>query len=551
MSNYSDFCKNLGEIARLWKEFFMTTINHSDVLYGVVGNNYLSGGAGDDFLIGGAGNDTLFGGMGFNRLEGGAGDDVYLQVGLDVLGSVIFDTSGYDIVEFADRISPSDIWLVKDYNHLQIRFSQDNPADCLTIECWFGGVSCPIEEFRFADGTVWTPSDLALLGVTIYGSSTFDNLYAGAGSVFSTFYTIYGYDGNDTLFGGDDNDYLDGGAGNDYLSGGKGDDFLFGGAGNDTLLGGEGNDTLFGGLGFNRLEGGAGDDVYLQVGLDVLGSVIFDTSGYDIVEFADRISISDIWLVKDGQNLQIRFSDSDPMDRLTISSWFGGASYQIEEFRFADGAVWTPSDLALLGVTIFGTSGNDFLSGAVYFNFNTFYTIYGGDGDDQLLGGNGDDVLYGGDGNDYLFGGDGNDVLNGETGNDTLQGGAGNDTYIFGAGFGQDIIIDYDPTPGNTDTVLLGVNPIDVVFARASSNLDITLHGTTDKLTVQSWYSGSAYQVEVIIAADGRTLLNSQVDQLVQAMSVFCSDNGLSNWDQAISQRPQEVQALLAQYWAA
>ena len=491
-----------------------------------------------------------------------------MQVGLDAVENVIRDTAGYDVVEFADRIFASDIWLVKDGNNLQIRFSRDNPDDRLTIDSWYS-TSYQIEQFKFADGTVWTPADLALLGVTILGTSS-NNTLTGVSTAFSSFYTIYGYEGNDTLTGGDGNDLLDGGDGNDSLVGGKGNDTLIGGAGNDTLVGGDGNDVLNGGMGANRLEGGAGDDVYLQVGLDAVENVIRDTAGYDVVEFADRISASDIWLVKDGNNLQIRFSRDNPADRLTIDSWYSNSngSYQIEQYKFADGTVWTPADLALLGVTILGTSSNNTLTGAGS-AFSSFYTIYGyegndnltggdgndlldgGSGNDTLNGGNGNDTLIGGDGNDSLVGGAGNDVLDGGAGNDTLNGGAGNDTYIFNAGYGQDVISDNDATVGNTDTVLLGVNPIDVVFARTSSNLDITLHNSTDKLTVQSWYSGSKYQVEVITAADGRTLLNSQVDQLVQAMSVFCSDNGLSNWDQAISQRPQEVQALLAQYWAA
>jgi Ca2+-binding RTX toxin-like protein len=282
----------------------------------------------------------------------------------------------------------------------------------------------------------------------------------------------------------------------------------------------------------------------MQCGLDVLESIIFDISGYDTVEFADRISTSDVWLVKDGNNLQLRFSDSDPMDRLTISNWFGG--FQIEEFIFADGTVWSSSDLMLLGITVFGTSGSDSLGGS---NFND--TIYGYDGNDIIYGGNGDDVLYGGDGDDKLYGEAGNDTLDGGFGNDYLCGGIGNDTYIFNVGYGQDVIYDYDITVGNTDIVLFGFDSIDIIFTRASNDLVITFYDSTDKLTIQYWYLGGAYQVEVFTASDGRTLLNSQVNQLVQAMSTFCSDNGLYNWDQAISQRPQDVAVLLAPYWAA
>jgi hypothetical protein len=44
---------------------------------------------------------------------------------------------------------------------------------------------------------------------------------------------------------------------------------------------------------------------------------------------------------------------------------------------------------------------------------------------------------------------------------------------------------------------------------------------------------------------NGQHLLNTQVDQLIQAMASFRQQSGLS-WDPAIGQRPQEVQAVLA-----
>jgi Ca2+-binding RTX toxin-like protein len=160
-------------------------------------------------------------------------------------------------------------------------------------------------------------------------------------------------------------------------------------------------------------------------------------------------------------------------------------------------------------------------------------------------------ALSGNSGNNTLTGGAGNDTLNGGSGNDTLVGGTGNDTYVFGVGYGTDTVQENDSTGGNTDTVQVGVNPIDIVFAQATNNLDLKIHGTSDKLTVQSWYTGTAYQTEVFTAADGKHLLNTQVAQLIQAMATFCTNNGLANWDQAITNRPQDVQAILAQYWAA
>ena len=65
---------------------------------------------------------------------------------------------------------------------------------------------------------------------------------------------------------------------------------------------------------------------------------------------------------------------------------------------------------------------------------------------------------------------------------------------------------------------------------------------------MQSWYSGAKYQTEVIQAQDGSQLLNTQVDQLIQAMAQFSTTTGLT-WDQAIDQRPDEVQLVLAAHW--
>ncbi len=74
------------------------------------------------------------------------------------------------------------------------------------------------------------------------------------------------------------------------------------------------------------------------------------------------------------------------------------------------------------GINIYGTSGNDTLTGNAYNN-----CIYGYAGDDSLYGSGGHDKLYGGSGNDSLYGGDGNDCLYGGSGFDYLDGGPGTD----------------------------------------------------------------------------------------------------------------------------
>jgi hypothetical protein len=53
---------------------------------------------------------------------------------------------------------------------------------------------------------------------------------------------------------------------------------------------------------------------------------------------------------------------------------------------------------------------------------------------------------------------------------------------------------------------------------------------------------------KVIQAGDGSRLLNTQLDGLIQAMASYTVSAGLT-WDQAVDNRPQEVQNVLAGYW--
>ena len=75
-------------------------------------------------------------------------------------------------------------------------------------------------------------------------------------------------------------------------------------------------------------------------------------------------------------------------------------------------------------------------------------------------------------------------------------------------------------------------------------------HSTSDDVTVQGWYSGSAHQTEVIQAGDGSRLLSTQVDGLIQAMASYAVQTGFT-WDQGIEKRPEELQTVLAGYWQA
>ena len=105
-----------------------------------------------------------------------------------------------------------------------------------------------------------------------------------------------------------------------------------------------------------------------------------------------------------------------------------------------------------------------------------------------------------------------------------MIGGTGNDTYILGRGYGADTVQENDATTGNTDVAqfLTGVASDQIWFRQLGNDLEVSIIGTPDQLTIQSWYAGSENHLEQFRSADGsKTLLDSQVQNLVNAMAAF------------------------------
>src|SRR5207245_1518032 len=182
----------------------------------------------------------------------------------------------------------------------------------------------------------------------------------------------------------------------------------------------------------------------------------------DTVQFSADVAPIDVAVTGSGDDLVLSINGST--DQLTVQAFFLDAAHQIEQVQFDDGTVW---DIATvedhLPKTLTGTSGAD--------------TLYGGAGPDTLDGGAGNDTMYGYD---------------------------GNDTYVFGRGYGQDTMLDFDPTPGNVDTIQMAADvfPSDVAVTRSGDDLVLGITGTTDQLTVQSFFTDPAFHVEQVSFAD-------------------------------------------------
>jgi Ca2+-binding RTX toxin-like protein len=103
---------------------------------------------------------------------------------------------------------------------------------------------------------------------------------------------------------------------------------------------------------------------------------------------------------------------------------------------------------------MYGESGNDVLQGRLandrLYGDRGDDNLQGGAGGDELYAGTGDDIIFGGLDDDFLVGGKGNDELYGEAGNDLLEGGDGAD--YFDCGDGLDVIVDFNPSKGDTHT---------------------------------------------------------------------------------------------------
>lgn len=464
-----------------------------DSIYGREGNDVLNGGDGADWISGGDGNDTLDGGAGNDSLRGDFGNDTYRfyrGMGQDSVTDFDSTVGNVDTIKVAADIAPADVIVSRDQTYLTLAIKGTTDKLSMTF---FSNSNYIVERVEFADGTVWGVDALKQMTKGV-ASSAADTLFGDIGAD-----VLDGLEGDDKVYGEAGDDRLEGGAGNDSLGGGDGNDTLNGGAGNDYLSGDYGNDRLDGGLGNDRLSGGAGNDTYMfyrGMGQDTISEFDSTTGNSDTIKVAADINPGDVIVKREGSDVYLAIKNTT--DRMTIYS-YTDANYQVERVEFVDGTVWSVSDLKRLSVEV-ATNGADTLIGD-----EANDRLDGLDGDDKLSGLAGNDVLNGGAGQDMLDGGIGLDTLDGGAGNDSLYGGSGNDTYLFQRGGGQDVIFDRDWTRGNLDVIKLaqGIGPSDIKVARMGYNLELTILGTTDKLTVRDWFSSTDSQVEQVQFADG------------------------------------------------
>jgi Ca2+-binding RTX toxin-like protein len=336
-----------------------------------------------------------------------------------------------------------------------------------------------------------------------------------------------------TLIGSDFADTLNGGAGNDRLDGGAGNDVMDGGAGNDTYVVDSSTDiaaeTLPGDGGVDLVQSSASS---YTLGANVENLTLLGTADIN----GTGNSLNNILTGNSGSNSLDGGAGADKM-----AGGLGNDTYRVD-------AVGDMVTEALNAGTDNVISSVTYTLGA---NLENLQLISGANinGTGNTL----DNVLTGSNGDNLLSGLGGNDTLRGLHGNDTLNGGSGNDTFLFGVGDGNDVIQD---NSGCFDTVQFdpGISHDNLVISKLANDLQIKLQGSLDdQITVKNWFVGTTNQTEIIQAGDGQVLVNTQVQQLIDAMAQFTADNNGVTWEQAVGGAGDQAQfqGILAANWGS
>jgi Ca2+-binding RTX toxin-like protein len=464
--------------------YAMATQPDDLVLLGSPGDDALDGGLGNDTLYGREGNDTLGGAMdGSDLLMGEAGDDRLYGYAYKGSADTLVGGIGNDVLSMDGRDG-----------RVVAQFSAGFGHDTLAA---MGGGSvvsfdADVSSAEFAVSN--SGGDLILSRAGGLDALTIENYFGQrVGSSYGAVSSIGFQDGTSwaqadlvrmLTVGGSGNDTLIGtGLGDLSLSGGDGNDLISGGAFNERLIGGAGQDTVGGGLGADTVVFNRGD-----------GQDLVHADGADVIELGAGIARTDLSVGKLGASgagtvvLGLGSTDTITLD--------GAGGWATLALSFADGSRVTGAEIMALAtkpdnLTLTGTAGKDTLTGL--------------------------------DGNDTLSGLAGNDSLSGGKGNDRLIGGKGNDTYLFERGGGQDVILDSDGTWFNSDLLKIsGAKSNQLWLTRSGNNLDISVIGTTDKVTIEGWYASSNNRIEKITAVgDNKSLSYSKVNALVTAMAAF------------------------------
>ena len=404
-----------------------------------------------------------------------------------------------NVLQLDAGVMPTDVRLVWGSNGSHVLSLGHGDGVAFQVTGWPDAAAVPaaqwpIDEIRFADGTVNTMADVVARGVYMLPAATQGDDVLTLTPVGDTF---DGLAGDDTIDGADGNDVLYGGPGNDTLIGSNGDDTLNGGSGSDWLYGGAGNDTYVitsSSYGATASDSAVSDDSYAIGNWLAYGNyryfVIDDAGGTDTLSTTGVTSDS-IVVTNLGTDLMIRSGSAASRNGVWVYGAVGAdgnidPAHMLERMTFASGEVWDQAEIVARSLRT--TAGDDQVLG-----YGADDVIDGGPGNDTIGGASGDDDLRGGSGYDWIDGGAGNDVLRAGPGGGSLTGGLGDDVFLVQSGDGPVTVRDLISgagAPNGDDTLRVGA-PRSAVSVSAQIKDRWTESTAPDTLEL-SWIDGSA-----------------------------------------------------------
>ncbi len=316
---------------------------------------------------------------------------------------------------------------------------------------------------------------------------------------------------------------VQGTSGNDLLVARLQPSLLQGEDGDDVLIDGPGSDSLHGGGGQNRLYGGPGSDYYTYSRYSGARDEIldFDPSPPGVNVNLDTLIISES--LEEFGPFQRRDDDlliglSGEPGVVVVKYFFLDPAFHIEVFRFGATTVTDEQVLRNFHIDPLMRLGRSADNPPVY--TGGLIRLTGNEQAERLVAGDRGTYIQGRGGNDLLIGSRYGDVLNGQDSKpmflgdnhwNRLYGGPGNDYYQVdvAVNFGDNRLYDYDPTPGNLDTLLIRGDVGGTAGVRMSGSVggDLIIElDTEQRIVIDNYFLDRAFVVEKIRFDDGSVL---------------------------------------------
>ena len=455
-------------------------------------------------IEGNSGSNRINGAAGADTLEGGEGDDTYV---VDNVGDVVVEIAGEGIDTIESRLT----WtLGAEIENLtltgtgNINATGNTLANVLTgtsganrldggigADTMFGGAGNDTYVIDSSGDVVVEAAaqgiDTVLAGVSFVLAAEFEKLtLTGLAAIDAT-----GNDAGNTIIGNAGDNRLDGGRGADTMTGGLGDDTYVVDDSLDRTV-----EAASGGI--DTVESSISWTLATQVeNLVLTGTAAIDGTGNSASNMLTGNAAANVLNGGAGADTMAGGAGDDtyivdsPLDAI-VEAFGEGVDVVRSTVAWTLGS--NLENLVLTGTRAISGTGNAL--------------------DNSIVGNSAANIIRGDDGADRLDGGGGAD---------TLVGGQGGDTYVLGRGYGADVVQENDATPDSTDRLefLSGIGSDQIWFRHVGNDLQVSVIGTSDKATLQNWYLGSQYHVDEFATSEGRSLLDSSVQELVTAMAAF------------------------------